>query len=155
MIMRIGWLLMLAASGLLVALSLTAPFLAHAGDRADASRNYALFTQFCHQIRQRSLSLYGEPLAVCARCFGIYAGLLVGTIVYPLLWKGGKTPPGWLLMAATTPAAVDGFTQLLLMRESSNSLRLASGLIFGFAIPYYIIPTMDNILATAFIRERR
>jgi hypothetical protein len=44
---------------------------------------YLPFAPVCHQIAGRSFHLHGVPLAVCARCLGIYAGV-VAAAIHPL-----------------------------------------------------------------------
>ncbi len=46
---------------------------------------YAVFSLICHQIPSRCFYVYGYPLAVCARCLGVYFGFLTGTVFYPFL----------------------------------------------------------------------
>jgi len=38
----------------------------------------SVFASVCHQQPSRSFWMNGAPLAVCERCFGIYAGLFLG-----------------------------------------------------------------------------
>jgi uncharacterized membrane protein len=42
------------------------------------------FALACHQDATRSLWLFGAPLAVCTRCFGIYAGAALAGFTPPL-----------------------------------------------------------------------
>ena len=46
---------------------------------------YYFYGHVCHQIAERSFSLAGQPLAVCARCLGIYVGGLAALMFYPLM----------------------------------------------------------------------
>lgn len=46
---------------------------------------YAGFSRICHQQPERSLHLADEPLAVCSRCCGLYAGLWLGLLAIPYL----------------------------------------------------------------------
>ncbi len=84
----------------------------------------------------------GLKLPVCARDIGIYGGMLLGGVFWML--KKRKDPGAWpsiiWLLLAMIPTAIDGFTQLFGMRESTNALRLWTGLILGVAMAYFIIP---------------
>ncbi|MYF31150.1 MAG: DUF2085 domain-containing protein [Gammaproteobacteria bacterium] len=62
------------------ALVLAPPF---AGAYADLAR--LLLHAICHQIPERSFHLFGEPLAACHRCTGLYAGFTFGVLVWPWL----------------------------------------------------------------------
>ena len=54
-----------------------------AGAYADLAR--WLLHPVCHQIAERSFHLFGEPLAACHRCTGLYAGFTLGVLVWPWL----------------------------------------------------------------------
>ncbi len=41
------------------------------------------FRGLCHQDPQRAFWLAGTPMAVCSRCFGIYAGFLAAWLIVP------------------------------------------------------------------------
>ncbi|MBV9610333.1 MAG: DUF2085 domain-containing protein [Acidobacteria bacterium] len=41
----------------------------------------AFFSRVCHQDAARSLWIAGVPMAVCARCLGIYLGAAAGALV--------------------------------------------------------------------------
>jgi len=81
----------------------------------------------CHRMPHRSLHFRGRQFPVCARCTGI----LLGYLTYPAfvigLWPA--TVLGGLLL--NIPALVDGSTQLRGFRESTNPLRLVTGLMSG------------------------
>ena len=120
-----------AAVGAWYALILLAPLLV---DRVPAVSAflYLFFSPICHQLPERSFFLAGHQLSVCARCTGIYFGAFVGSF-----FARPKSPPPLFLVAALIPMALDGGTQLL-FRESTNVLRLATGLIAGFAVIFYV-----------------
>jgi uncharacterized membrane protein len=71
---------------------------------------YQAAALICHQRPERSFSLNGVPMPVCARCFGLYASGAMGAL---LAWLGSSAAPqssasarrllGWaaLPMAAT------------------------------------------------------
>lgn len=84
----------------------------------------------------------GLKLPVCARDVGIYGGMLLGGVFWVL--KKRKDPGAWpsiiWLIIAVIPTALDGTTQLFGMRESTNALRLWTGLILGAAIACFVIP---------------
>lgn len=43
------------------------------------------FQQLCHQLPSRSFWIGGQPMAVCSRCFGIYASFALSWIFMPLI----------------------------------------------------------------------
>jgi uncharacterized membrane protein len=66
----------------------------------------------CHQMPDRCLDLGAGPLAVCARCAGLYAGGLAGLVAS--LVSGFRIKPRlWWIAIALVPSAVDfGMAQL-------------------------------------------
>ncbi len=109
---------------------------------------YSIYAFECHQLPYRSFFVFGHQMSVCARCFGIYTGWLVGLIIYPFVWKvtNYKTPNKWYLIIALLPMAIDGTTQLIGLRESFNELRLFTGLLAGFVGVFYIVPVFIKTL---------
>jgi len=121
---------------------------------------YAGFGLICHQLPERSLcassnlsisdcsgpSNYRFP--VCSRDMAIYAAMLMGGLAMPFLWDkdSRKTPNLLILVFAALPIAIDGGTQLLGIRESTNSLRILTGAIIGFAIPFYLVPLINDLM---------
>ena len=84
----------------------------------------------------------GLKLPVCARDVAIYGAMLLGGVLWALKKRHdpGAWPSIFWLILAMLPTAIDGTTQLFGMRESTNALRLWTGLILGVAIAYYLIP---------------
>jgi uncharacterized membrane protein len=140
--MSLGRLVFLGFSSAVFLLAVLAPA---AGPYSGAV--YALFSGFCHQLPERSLFLFGGRMAVCARCAGIYAGMVLGSAAFPALNVGKRPPRGLFLLAASMPMVVDGLGQFLGLWGGFSLLRLATGLVFGFALPMYLIPALDIVLA--------
>jgi uncharacterized membrane protein len=108
-----------------------------------------LFRLMCHGMPQRCLELFGVPMPLCARCVGIYAGMLGGIVAFwavPLLRE--RVMRGFAL-AAVAPLALDGLTQLTGLRESTNPLRLATGAIAGLAFGLWILSAVERREATS------
>ena len=96
----------------------------------------------CHQWPSHSYMAFGKPLPLCARCTGLYLGLM-GTLGYILL-RGGRTRRGWpsprvmaVLFLFFSAWAVDGLNSFLAflgwphLYTPHNGLRLATGLLQG------------------------
>jgi uncharacterized membrane protein len=100
---------------------------------------YFVFSAICHQKDDRCLHLMGEPFAACSRCTFMYLGVLASSIAYPLLgWP--RRPRVLYLFIAAAPLILDGGTQLIGLRESTNTIRALTGVIFGCAMAFYIAP---------------
>ncbi|NMA82762.1 MAG: DUF2085 domain-containing protein [Epulopiscium sp.] len=98
----------------------------------------------CHQIPERSLVLKSSYLPLCARCTGIYLGVFI-CFIYLVLRKrkNGNQPPSIPLLAilvlAFLPLIGDGLSSYLEFRETSNAIRLITGILFGSSLPFFII----------------
>jgi uncharacterized membrane protein len=111
-----------------------------------------LFRVMCHGIATRCLQMFGVAMPICARCVGVYAGLLGGLLLFPLLPAVRERAMRIAAFVAVTPLAIDGLTQLARLRESTNPLRLATGLVAGFAFGLWILTAVerrDDALFTA------
>ena len=132
------------------ALFVSAPFLA-AGNalmRKLAVIITLLFSPVCHQAASRSFHLMGHPLAVCIRCSSIYAGFLIGLIIYPF-WRrfdNHRFPPRWILIAGIFPSALDFLLFGLLLDIQLSLFRAFAGLILGSIIAFYVIPAVFNAM---------
>lgn len=106
------------------------------------------YANACHQIPERSFFLFGEPMAVCARCYGVYAGYAAGTAAWFLLRKRlrSSTPGPALFAACLAPAALDFIMGHLGLFESPNSLRMLTGFAAGAAVPFYLLPAIFDLV---------
>ena len=119
-----------------------APYLAYKKLYFLSSILYKVYSPICHQLPERSFFIFNHKMAVCARCFGIYTGIFLALLIYPLVKKldDFKTPNKIYLILSLTPMAIDGITQYIGLRESFNTLRFLTGFLAGFVIVFYIIP---------------
>ncbi len=136
--------------GLGLALSVIALFLLAEPHDALAKADLIGFAT-CHRIPERSLFIDGHQLPLCARCTGIYIGLLVGW-----LWliargrtRAAQLPPRPLTMVLIGFIAVMGIdglnsTAMLVglphLYETENWMRLFTGSLYGIAISALLTP---------------
>lgn len=134
------WLLVTAVVLTWIALIVAAPIF-------NASPVYTLFGYICHQIPERSLQVAGHQMAVCSRCFGVYLGLLVGVVIYPLWRPLDETEPIariWLFLSLI-PITIDWSLTVLGIWENTHVTRLVTGLILGAACATFIVPALVDI----------
>ena len=98
---------------------------------------------FCHRRPDRSFFVRGRQFPVCARCTGIYVALPTGiaaVMAWDILQGLSFLASLYLCALLPVPMAVDGGTQLLFSRESTNRLRIVTGFLggLGFGIQYGI-----------------
>lgn len=99
-----------------------------------------LFYGICHQIPERTFFLNEMPMAVNSRCFGIFAGLLGGWAVIPLLSKAireGKWPVRILILAIVIQF-IDYSGNFFSFWTNTNESRFLLGIILGFSGPLNI-----------------
>lgn len=140
-------------AGLIVA----APVLKANGSAVAANYIYAPFSYLCHQLSERSLHLAGEQLAVCARCFGVYAGLAIGISAYPFLRSvhSSEAPPRVVLFLAPVPTAIDfalGFFGIL---ENTHFSRFLTGAILGAVCAFFVVPGIVEINRFLWLKNKK
>jgi len=151
---RHAWGLALACAAGLVGLIVGAPLLKAAGFQATAEGVYRGFGLVCHQMSERSFHVAGEPLAVCARCFGLYVGALAGVAVYPLvrsLMRRDFPARAWLL-AAAVPTTLDFALGFFGVWENTHASRLLTALPLGVALAFCAVPGLVD-LSLSTLRE--
>ncbi len=96
----------------------------------------------------------GYKFPVCSRDVGLYLAMLLGAVAYPFVRKMNDTdiPPAIYLIIAIIPLGLDGGVQFIsdlgllpFVYESTNTIRLITGAIAGFAASFYIIPLLMNL----------
>lgn len=103
-----------------------------------------LFRLMCHGRVERCFLLFGEPMPICARCTGVYLGMLGGIALFWLIPMLRERVMRGFAFAAVVPLALDGVTQLTGLRESTNSLRVATGLIAGLAFGLWVLSAVER-----------
>jgi uncharacterized membrane protein len=109
---------------------------------AAAQLVYLSFHAVCHQIPERSFHVGEFPLAVCARCTGLYVGAAAGVLLYPLarpLTRTDAPARGWLL-AAAAPTTIDLLLGVTGLWENTHRSRFLTALLAGAAAAFYVVP---------------
>jgi len=90
----------------------------------------------------------GYKFPVCSRDVGFYLFAFLGGIFLSMIdiYRNNEPPNSLWLILALIPIGLDGGTQLIGMRESTNLIRLITGSIAGFILPFYIIPMLNKIM---------
>ncbi len=130
-----------------VSLILIAPIARANGFNALSSPLYHFFSFICHQIPERSFHVEGEQFAVCSRCFGVYLGLILGFVIYPLWRNISEIEPlrrFWLFLSLI-PISIDWSLTIFGIWENTQLSRLITGLILGFACATFIVPALVEI----------
>lgn len=150
-----AWAAGLAVVTLWVLLILVPPIAKANGLNGLATPLYHFFGYLCHQIPERSFFIDGEKFGVCSRCFGVYAGLVAGFLIYPLWRKPDNIEPFskiWLFLSLI-PITVDWSLTIFGIWENTHLSRFITGLILGLSCSSYIVPAIVEI--TRNLRRRR
>ncbi|MDP9262857.1 MAG: DUF2085 domain-containing protein [Acidobacteriota bacterium] len=105
-----------------------APYASASGYSLFALAILWFFSPVCHQDPARSFWIFGAPMAVCARCLGIYLGAAVGAWI--------SAPRRVLLSGLALFAAlnlVDVLTEAAAWHGNWKGVRFALGLLLGGA----------------------
>ncbi|MDT4951962.1 MAG: hypothetical protein QOJ02_100 [Acidobacteriota bacterium] len=151
----IVWAITATVTLAFVSLIVIAPLALAHGHEFTALVIYKSFSRFCHQIPERSFYLDGHPLAVCARCAGIYFGFAAGVLLYPLarsLRRSDAPARKWLLVALV-PAALDFALDFFGIRENTHFTRLITGALLGGVTAFYVVPGLLDLSRMSFRRS--
>jgi len=102
----------------------------------------------CHQLPERSFFYGGYQMPVCARDMGIYLGFLV-VFAYWMIgrrYRNGDRPDVVVftaVMIGVLAFAVDALSSYAGLRETTNTLRLISGLLMGAAIGFLLLSALS------------
>lgn len=107
------------------------------------------FRIFCHGMAERSLHVFGEAMPICARCFAIYAGLIIGIAVFALWPRIEEQGARIILFLAVLPIGIDGVTQAAGLRVSTNLLRIATGAAVAIAFAIWALAAVEHRDETA------
>jgi uncharacterized membrane protein len=98
------------------------------------------FAFVCHQQPERCFWIFGGPVAVCARCLGIYIGAAIG-----LLTRASRSIALRLLIVATLINALDAVTEVAGFHGNWMGVRFGLGLMLGAAGALLISSSMQDV----------
>jgi uncharacterized membrane protein len=98
-----------------------------------------------HPIRDAVL---GYQVAFCQRLLAIYVAMLWAGLTFSLVrGRLAPMPVGLFAVLSVLPIAVDGFTQLFGLRESTWLLRTVTGGLFGVGTVWLALPRVDEAMS--------
>ena len=112
----------------------------------------------CHQLPEHSLHFQGLPLPLCARCSGLFVGFALGLLWCRLLGGARRAGfPRWgtlgvlgLLLLIWVVDGVNSFASMIgsepWLYDSSNALRLGTGMAAGIALGSVFWPVLQFVL---------
>src|SRR5262245_12518690 len=130
------------------ALILAAPWLTAKGHFLASAVIYKGFSAVCHQTPERSFYFHGRQMGVCSRCASIYAGFIIGLLLYPFLrdLREERFPPRWILIGAAVPTVIDFAAGVLGLFATTFPSRALTGVLFGAVAAFYVTPGLVSTL---------
>jgi uncharacterized membrane protein len=138
----VTWMLLVGGTLVFVGLLFAAPLAQVNEWRWLSLAVYRAFGHVCHQIPERSFYIVGYPLAVCARCTGLYVGFAGVLVSYPLLTslRRTHTPERKWLFIAAAPLGIDFALDLVDIWRNTHTSRFLTGAFLGAISVLFILP---------------
>lgn len=113
---------------------------------------YSCGDRLCHQKVERSFIINGNQMPFCSRCTAIWLGLAIG-LGFMVFYKIILDEKFLILLAiGIVPIGIDGVAQLFGFWESTNFIRLITGVLIGIVCGIAIGLIIDEI--RGFIRKK-
>lgn len=132
---RIIFLILFALySGFFIIGSTFAPLLAHYKYYVLSSKLTSLFIYSCHQQPDRSFWLFGYPVALCCRCYGVYLSTMISSIlvIFNKLKLNRRTIV--VLILVTVIDIYINYGMGIRIHNTGNVIRFIVGIIMGLLI---------------------
>lgn len=111
---------------------------------------YAAAHLVCHQLPDRSFQLAQGPMAVCARCIGLYAGAVIGgaaalvsTVRFSSSGADGPRRVRGMLLLAAVPTGATVIAEWLLGWPVGNAARFTAALPLGGAAAWVVARALE------------
>ncbi len=102
-----------------------------------------IFHMVCHQLDEKTFTVNGAKLFVCARCTGIYLGALLSSVA-SLIFAKRITLGIKLLYISMIPMLIDVAATTFKIYDYSKTLAFFTGLFFGSVVFVYILTAIEN-----------
>ena len=123
----------------------------HAATATGAACVYMTGSFVCHQRPERSFSLGGRQMPVCARCAGLYAASAIAAPLALLVLAhagGASSMPAararWLALLAALPTIVTWLIEHLGFVHLSNTARFVAALPLGAAVTWLLMGVLPH-----------
>lgn len=132
--------LLLSGTVIWILLIMAAPF-ASVETHQTGEYIYIFFSGICHQEADRCFQYRGMPLAVCARCLGLYLGFVFGLFGSILLTPFKRTLLAHprLLIIFVLPMLAD------LVLPNNHWSRLLTGMAASFPVAFFVHQAVEQI----------
>ena len=106
---------------------------------------YSAGDRLCHQKAERSFFINDNQMPFCSRCTAIWLGLVIGLgfMVFYKIQLNGKFL--FAIIISLVPVGVDGIGQLFGFWESTNIIRVITGMLIGVVCGVALGVIVDEI----------
>lgn len=123
-----------------------------------SGKMFAVGYAICHQIVERSFLIDGSPMPLCARCTGIYLGVITGFLLAQAAGRGraARLPRGWIAffyVLSVMVMGIDGINSYIHLfpggtgvYEPHNILRVVTGIFAGFGVFNTVYPVFNAVI---------
>lgn len=107
---------------------------------------YTFGDRLCHQKAERSFFINNNQMPFCSRCTAIWLGIAIGIglMIFYKIQLNEKLL--FVIIAGLIPIGIDGTGQLFGFWESTNIIRVITGLIIGFVCGIAVGIIIDEII---------
>jgi len=137
-------LLVTAAAALFTLVVVLAPVLSRSAPRFVLGVRMVC-SPLCHQEPSRTLTLGGGPVAVCARCTGLYSGGVLGLLAGGLLGAWRRKAPPVLFFLLVAPTLLDAVSPWLGFSGLENLSRAAISMPAGAACGWFLAYAVGDL----------
>jgi uncharacterized membrane protein len=106
---------------------------------------YAVFRGACHQVAERCFCIYAQPMALCARCTGIYSGIMLAALLWTKPCQNRKMLLA-LLGSSASVMLLDVALETIGVYHNVKWLRFATGMGFGIALAPILVNALTDVL---------
>jgi uncharacterized membrane protein len=108
---------------------------------------YSCGDRLCHQKAERSFFINGNQMPFCSRCTAIWLGIVIGLCLMIFYKFNLNEKFLYLIFIGIVPIGIDGVGQLLQLWESTNIIRIITGILIGIVCGIAIAIIIDEILS--------
>ncbi len=106
---------------------------------------YAVFRGACHQVSERCFCIHAQPMALCARCTGIYSGIMLAALLWTNPCQNRKVLLA-LLGSSASVMLLDVALETIGVYHNVKWLRFATGMGFGTALAPILVNALTDVL---------
>lgn len=110
-----------------------------------------LYSKVCHQKSFKCIETANASMLVCARCAGIYFGILLTGLL--TLFNKIRFKSNQILLSAALPLLADVSLTFAEIYDYSQFLALSTGLILGSGVYLFLICEIENLFSKKSLKE--